>query len=204
MGEPLQFPRGVRLLRDDEISAGHAEIRRRAALAPRITTGYSISWRAEGPFAAVLEANVHAPQLWKVFQALAEALMPTVAAPILGIKQEEAVKGPYTDRSEATAVFIPYVESLQHDGFLEFGITFQHRGRVEEIFVSSTKYLRIWTNQPDAARRVLHAQGIPEVPNLEFIDNYPRRSETLSVHGGDHFLYVFDCIQRDFADLPRR
>src|SRR5262249_9853247 len=144
----------------------------------RITTGYLLHPHTEGGFTAFLEANVHADRVWEVFQALARALLPEVSAPIVGVKEEDPILGPYTDRDAALAAFEPYAESLQHDGLLEFGAIFQLRGRTEEVFVPAAKYLKIWTNEPRVAMTVLERHGIPRVESLEFIDQYPRVSET--------------------------
>jgi len=97
---------------------------------------------------------VHAPSLWDVFRDLALAILPAVASPIVGVRDEKPIYGPYTDRDSALAVFEPHLRHLVHDAFLEFGIIFQHRGATEEIFVPYAKYLRIWTNKPADVRSV--------------------------------------------------
>ena len=202
--EPLELPRGVALLRDDEMPSGSEEERLRLTAAC-ITTGFTVTPHTAGSYCAYIEANVHASMLGKVFRALAEGLMPEIAAPLVGIKDEEPVLGPYTDRVEAIAVFLPYTEALQHDGFLEFGIMFQYQGRTEEIFVRSTKYLKIWTNEPAIALSILRSHGVPEVPDLQFIDNFPRCSSTLPFDGQNTgWSAVLGRLKLDFEDLPPR
>jgi hypothetical protein len=203
--EPLAFPRGVRFPRPDEIPAGSPPDALARLMGARITTGYMVA-RPDGEgFTAFIEANIHADHVWRVVRALAEALLPEVAAPLVGIKDDETVLGPYTDRTAALAVFEPYVDALQHDGFLEFGVMFQYRGRTEEVFVRSVKYLQIWTSQPARACAVLEAHGIPPVPDLQFIDNFPRVSESLVREDGNAgWPDVLERLRAAFGELPAR
>ena len=127
----------------------------------KISTGYIRNDEGGKTFSTYFEANVHAPNVFSVFLALAQSLLPDVAAPIIGIKVDEPTFGPYTDKQLAINVLEPHRELLQHDGFLEFGITFQYQGKIEEIFVASPKYFRIWTNKPELVARVFETAGIP-------------------------------------------
>lgn len=101
-------------------------------------------------------------------------------------------------------MFAPFVEELTHDGFLEWGVMFQYRGVTEEVFVTSAKYVRIWTNDPRRAAKVLRRHAIPEVGALAFIDEYPVVSETLQRDGGDAgWSYVLERVTQEFEMLPR-
>jgi hypothetical protein len=138
--EPLILPEGIRFPHLDEVPSRQRE----RIAAARLTTGF-LGGRLDhqgSSFSDFFEANVHAPRLWNVFSDLALAILPEVASPIVGIRDEEPLYGPYTDRDAALAVFEPHVRHLVHDGFLEFGITFQHKGVTEEVFVPYAKYLR--------------------------------------------------------------
>ena len=72
--EPLIFPRGVRYPRTDEIPGGapdNAADRVADSAWTPVTTGYArIDLDGTKGYNAVLEANVHAPDLWRVFTAL--------------------------------------------------------------------------------------------------------------------------------------
>ena len=203
--ERLIFPQGVRFPRPDEFPAQYGAERERLARA-NVTTGYVLRDDRPGDsFSAFFEANVHAPRLFAAFRDLALAILPDVAAPIVGVKDDEPFLGRYTDRDAAVAVFEPYVNQLQHDGFLEFGVIFQHEGRTEEVVVRSAKYLQVWTNQPDAVRSVLHRHRIPAVRALEFIDEYPMVSESLtSADGNATWPVVVAGLQAAFDRLPPR
>jgi hypothetical protein len=154
-------------------------------------------------FRAFFEANVHAPRLWHAFRTLAEALLPEVAAPIVGVKEEDPILGPYTSRAAALAVLEPHAYHLQHDGFLEFGLVYQMAGVTEEVFVRSVKYLQVWTNHPDRAAETFAQLGLPEVPDLQFIDEYPRVSESLQTREGNaEWPDVVEQLRVAFDGLP--
>ena len=203
--EPLRFPRGVRFPHPDEIPRGGPPTRALPPAPPQITTGYRVATAEGRPYSALIEANVHADRVWHTVQALSRALLPSAAAPIVGIGGEDPVLGPYTDREVALAVFEPYVDALQHDGFLEFGIIFQYQGRTEEVFVRAAKYVQVWTNRPETARRILEECGVPPVPDLQFIDEFPRVSESLCDSAGNAgWPPVLDGLRAAFATLPQR
>ncbi len=202
--EPLVFPKGVRFPRDDEWPAGYqAELAELENVT--ITTGYVAHEQGGEGFSAYFEANAHAPEVFKVFRALAVALLPDIAAPIVGIKGEQPVFGHYTDRDAALGVFEPYVYELENDGFLEFGVMFQVGGITEEVFVHQTKYLKVWTNKPDAVRGVFKEHGIVQAVELRFIDSFPHVSETLPTQDDEpSWDYVFSRLTAAFELLPAR
>jgi hypothetical protein len=205
--EPLEFPRGVRYPTVDEIpgaSPSDAAARIVDAQTTPVTTGYVRIDRQDATgYSAVVEANVQPSDLWMVFQSLVKALLPDVAAPIVGAIDEEPLLGTYTSRDAALAVLAPYADALVHDGFLEFGCMFQLRGVTEEIFVPAAKFIRIWTNTPERAEAVLEAAGIPSVHNLRFIDEFPlvREAQPFGEQTSGWFA-VLDELRAAFSALP--
>lgn len=201
--EALVFPRGVRFPRREELPGDSREALARIAQA-RITTGYALHKAQDELFDTYVEANIHATQIFEVFRKLTFALMPDVVAPLIGIKEEEPVFGPYTHRALALSVFEPYIDLLQNDGFLEFGVIHQSQSVFEEIFVASPKYFKIWTNKQESVESVLQSAGIPRCEDLEFIDEYPRVS--LSVGDDDNAAWSgpFYAIKDEFAKLPEQ
>jgi hypothetical protein len=192
----------VRFAHSDELpGASRTEALERISRA-KITTGYCVKDKLSGSFSSYVEANVHADQVWQVVRELARAILPTVAAPIVGVKEDEPILGPYTTRTGALQVFEPFIDGLQNDGFLEFGMIFQQGGRTEEVFVASVKYLKVWTSQLAAVRAVLEGYSIPEVPALEFLDEYPRVSESLRPDGNARWPLVTEALQAAFETLP--
>jgi len=200
--EPLIFPRGVRFPREDEIPGDKQEVLDKVAQA-HITTGYVRRDAENEPFQTYIEANVHAPNVFSVFRDLVWALVPDVAAPLIGVKEDEPEFGPYTDREWAVGVFEPYVDLLQNDGFLEFGVLHQSDFGFEEIFVASSKFFKIWTNNGPKAEEVLQAAGIPRSETLQFIDEYPMVSLSLDDEGNAAWAGPFYAIRQEFVRLPQ-
>lgn len=185
-----------------DIPGDPADVLNRVALA-RITTGYTLHLANDQPWETYIEANVHATSVFEVFRKLGFALMPDVAAPLIGIKEEDPIFGPYTDRAWAVALFEPYVDLLQNDGFLEFGLVHQSESDFEEVFVASSKYFKIWTNKGHGAEEILKSAGIPRCESLEFIDEYPMVSLSVSEDGDAAWAGPFYAIQDEFAKLPQ-
>jgi len=199
--EPLIFPRGVRFPRKNELPPGNEESLARIATA-NITTGYVRNDEGGKTFSSYFEANVHAHNVFSVFKELARSVLPKIAAPLIGIKEDEPTFGPYTDKQLAIKVLESHKELLQHDGFLEFGVTFQLAGKVEEIFIASAKYFKIWTNQPELVARIFETAGIPECRKLEFIDEYPMVSLSIDKKGNAAWQGVYETVVIAFANLP--
>lgn len=196
--EPGETPRGGSPDALEQLKAAFERLK-----TAHITTGYVCYAPNKAGAMPYFEANAHADQVWLLVKAIAESILPAAAAPIFGLKDEDPILGPYTSREAAIGVFEPFVEALQHDGLLEFGIIFQRAGKTNEVFVRSAKYLQIWTTYPKAVRRILESHGLPEVPTLQFIDNYPRVSETLSLEDGSAgWPVVYEGLQRAFRSLP--
>ncbi len=201
IAKPLIFPKGVRFPRKNELPPGNEEGLERISRA-NIVTGYIRDDEGGAGFKSYFEANVHAPNVFEVFRELAESLLPDIAAPILGLEDEDPVFGPYTTRDEALTVFQPHIDALQNDGFLEFGIIFASDDKIEEIYVKASKYLQIWTNQPEIVSAVLIRNSIPRSRTLEFIDEYPMVSLSLDPGGNAHWPSVTEAIKTAFDSLP--
>jgi len=199
--ESLEFPHGVRFPRENELPGDTSEAMARIAAA-NVTTGYVIEEAIGQHFKTYIEANVHASKVFDTFRKLVVALLPEVASPLLGLKGEKPTFGPYTDREYAIAVFEPYIEPLQHDGFLEFGILHQSDFAFEEVFVTSPKYFKIWTNKGNIAESILQQAGIPKCETLEFIDNYFMVSESWNPDGTAAWPTVFYPLKEKIERLP--
>jgi hypothetical protein len=94
--EALRFPRGVRFALPDEVPRSAKDAAERSANA-QITTGFVSKTCENVGYSGYLEANIHADQVWAVFEALAESLLPEIVAPLVGWKDAEPTLGPYTN-----------------------------------------------------------------------------------------------------------
>lgn len=201
--EPLLFPRGVRFPRPDEFPPGADADMDRVRQA-QLTTGYRLHPNAAGAFSAYIDANAHAINLYPLFHDLVFRLLPRSAALIIGRKDEAPHLGPYTIRAAALRLLEPHIQALQHDGLLAFGMIAQHDGRVEQVFVQPSKHLQVWTNQPDAAREVLAHHRIPEVAELQFLEQFPLVSEPLLTDDGRaSWPLVLEQVRAGFGQLPK-
>lgn len=198
--EPLEFPHGIRFPREDELP-DDAKTEMARIEAANVTTGYLVGAAIGQHFKTYIEANVHASKVFDTFRKLVVALLPEVASPLIGLKGEKPAFGPYTDREYALAVFEPYLEPLQHDGFLEFGILHQSDFAFEEVFVTSEKYFKIWTNNGSVAEGILEQAGIPKCETLEFIDNYFLVSESLTPDGTAAWPNAFYPLKAEIERL---
>ena len=197
--ERLRFPRGVRLAGRQDIPNCTDEILKTIADAD-IRTGFTAKSTDDAGYSAYLEANVHADNIWTVFESLVMALVPSFAAPLIAHKDDDPTFGPDSQTGAALSSFLPYAESLQHDGFIEFGMIYQRAVRTEEILVTSTKHFKVWTNHGDAAQAALVQLGLCRIDALRFIDEYPRVTETIT--GAPTATAVVSAVAASFATLP--
>jgi hypothetical protein len=101
-------------------------------------------------------------------------------------------------------IFLDYKIELANDGYLEFGIANYDENSLNEIFVSSFKYMKIWTTKKELLVKTLNSFGIQQIENLQFIDEFPVVSEALSsniVKGIRHYSEVTECINREFKKM---
>jgi hypothetical protein len=200
--QPLRFPRGVRLAIEEDLPKKDRAEKLTRIAAARITTGYVAKTVADAGYSTYFEINAHADEVWKVFEALAARLLSDVAAPLIGWKDAEPTIGIYTEKAAAISLFSPHVESLQHDGFIQFGLMFQSEGKTEEILVKGSKDLQVWTNQPAICEETLLALGLSKVEALQFIDEFPRVTERLV--GDPSSQEIISSITNSFEALPPR
>jgi len=200
----IVLPRGVRFARPGEIpmkAPDDVVWGSEADIAPGVVTQPG----RPPAFDVYAEANVDAPKLWSLFEALVRALLPSTAAPLIGFKGEEPHKGHYTDRDLALAEFRPFRDALENDGYIHFGMIFQHDGVTEEVYVEPAKYLKVWSSRRDVLRAVFAQFGIPEVQKLSFLDEFPRVTDAIPFEGASPgYAHVLEALQAAFATLPER
>jgi hypothetical protein len=206
---PLEFAEGIRPARPDECPPDHQDAidAARRAAATVFVPGFTVRRPSEpgATYVADFQINVHASELMDLFGELARAIIGEIAAPIVGLKDEPPEFGAYTDRDAALEAFAPHHRSLTHDGFLGFGIIFQVTDRTNEVFVHPSKWLQVWTTDPDAVRAVLERRGIREVADLAFVDQFPLISSSLpSPSGNATWPACLEALRAAFAALPPR
>ena len=71
---------------------------------------------------------------------------------------------------------------LTQDCSLEFGLIHHSDIALEELFVSESKYLKVWSSNEPVFRQIMQLCKLEETPNLNFIDEFPKVVEQLKMH----------------------
>ena len=146
-----------------------------------ISNGYLISESDDPRFRFAYEINIDASRLWDFFWDISQALFGELddIYCIYGLKDEEMSLTDYKPKDYIKSVLEKYKYSIVHDGFLSVGVAFD-KEIVEEVFIESYKYLRIFTTQKDKVDSVLSKYDLKENPDMRFIDEFIVVSETVS------------------------
>lgn len=180
----LIFPKGIRFVRSHEIPDSNGE---KPELLEKIRNanivqGYVISHPIEeSKFRYYAEANINADKIWHIFRTLCEVLLPDEVMPIIGELGDEPLhNGEYDDKIKLLDLLEEFKFYLANDCYIRFGLGFESEIELTEIFVTPTKHFQIWVNRPDALKQVMEQYGIPESEKLQFIDEFPRTTTSLT------------------------
>ena len=176
MSRPLIFPNGIRLIFEEELPGPTKE---RAEYWDKVQSadiqcGYLIKHSDDSRFSIYVEANVDAPIIWDVFEALCEALLGKVVGLVISDKDEEPVTYSPVDKVSILSAMRPYSHQLSNDGSFQFGLVEDNGSTVVEVFLAASKHFEIWTSNQEALREVFLRFDIPEAESLQFIDEFPR------------------------------
>ncbi len=147
-----------------------------------ITNGYMFSENEDYKgFKFAYEINIDASLLWDLFWDIGDTLFEELddIYCIYGLKDEEMELTDYKPKDCIKSVLEKYKYSIVNDGFLSVGIAFD-KEIIEEVFIESFKYLRVYTSQKDKLDAVLEKYNLKENPNLRFIDEFIVCSETVA------------------------
>lgn len=197
-----KLPLGIRIPQNNEYPEGYnvksINDKRNEA---NIIQGFTIKEVSGEKFSHYAEVNIDVDKIWDVFCCLTNKLMDGVAYGILNIRDEEPTLSDFTKAEKLIEVFGSYKIELTNDGYLEFGIANYDESSLNEIFVSSFKYMKIWTTKKELLVQTLNSFGIQKIENLQFIDEFSVVSEALSsniVKGIRHYSEVMEGINREF------
>lgn len=202
-----QLPYGIRIPREDEYhttdeSMAMNESRNRA----NIGEGYKTMSVSGQKYTHYMLINADADKLWDVFVRLSKKLFSDKAYAIFGMKDEKPELSRHLPISRVLSVFEQYSYELSNDGYLQFGIASANEVSFNEVFVSSFKYLKIWTNKVDEVIQILHENHIYELEDLSTIDQFAVVSEALRPDvrkGINHYSAVLDNIHRQMRERPK-
>lgn len=154
----------------------------------------------EFPYKFYSEININNSRLWNLFRALALHL-PNEISLIFNHADEEANFGSYQDKYIVIDKLSNFTVELSQDCFLEFGVMHQTDDFLEEVFVDCTKYIKYWGMDEDWFRMVMNDFNLTEIPDLNFMDEFPKVREALRMHA-ENVLETEELIGKlriDFA-----
>jgi len=181
MPSTLKFPDGIRLAHLDELPGPEPD---RAAAWARIQSaniapGFTLTESTDSRFAFYAEANVDGQRIWAVFRDLCQRLLGPQATLIIGEIDDEPMPLGSAYTLELLALLEPHQYQLANDGWLQFGLVSKDADLLTEVFVAPTKHFKVWLSDVKCLRSVLRDHAVPEVEELEFIDEYPRTTTRL-------------------------
>jgi hypothetical protein len=184
--KPLQLPPTIRTPGLDEVPRSPEIIQRiEERASANIVQGYTIQPNPSDafPYRFYAEVNIDNDNLWQLVKALAIQL-PDEVSFIYG-DYEHPSFSKYMDKYKLFNFIEPYKTELTQDGFLEFGIIYQDKIYMEEIFVKGAKFIQYWGMDEQRFRKTLKDFQIDQVPGMKFIDEYPLVTEALRMHRQD-------------------
>lgn len=170
-----------------------------------IVEGYNIRTVAGENYSHYAEANIDADRLWDVFVALTKRLISENAYGIIAFKEKEPHYGGLADAVNLINIFNEFKYELTNDGFLEFGIASENNGSFNEVFVTSFKYMNIFTSDAETLTKTFKKLNIQQTENLQFIDEFPIESDALEADakkGIRHYSDVIKSIEKEFKKFP--
>lgn len=146
------------------------------------------------PFKFYAEININNSRLWDLFKKLALHL-PDEISLIFNHADNEAIFGKYQDKYVIINKLSDFTTELTQDCFLEFGVIHQTENFLEEVFVDCTKYIKYWGMDEDWFRATMNEFYISEIPDLNFMDEFPKVREALRLHF-DNILETEELIEK--------
>jgi len=178
----LQAPPTIRLPRPDELPNNPEVFERlKARESANIVQGFTLNYNAthDLPFKFYAEINIDNCRLWHLFRNLAD-LMPDTLSCIYNLYQEDPIYSDYIDKTLILGQLHKHKTELTEDCNLEFGLIYHTEDHLEEIFVSDSKFVKFWGINESLFRQTMTDIGLIEIPDLNFIDEFPKVVEPLT------------------------
>jgi hypothetical protein len=161
--------------------------------AANLVEGYAYKPLKSVKYKIFAEINVNASRLWSVVLALTD-LLPATIAGIVGMKGEQPVFLPYSNKETVLNCFSRFNYELCNCGFLEFGFIFGDGNTTDEVFVKNVKYIQFWGNNRSGFEAVMERFGLTRDDSLAFVDQFPRVSTSLQILD-PKAIYFSDVIE---------
>jgi hypothetical protein len=190
----IVFPKGIRLLNSDDL-LGYPDTEEllKKVNAAVIEPGYIVHSSEDSKFQTFAEININPQQTWSLFSLLCERLLPEKSYCIIGNTDDENLfTSKYSDTKKLIELFGEFEFYLVNDCHIQIGIASALSEEFCEVFMTATKYLRIWTNKIDLLEDILKECNLIKKDDLHFIDEYPRA--TISLEYNEAFYGYQDLI----------
>ena len=182
----IELPKTIRLARLDEVPKNSTALERLQLINnAKIEEGYTFKLNGsdneehlEIPFKFYSEININNSRLWDLVISLTD-LLPDASALIIGYSETEPNYCDYKPKNDLIANLKEYKTELTEDAFLEWGIIYNDKGSITEIFVPDSKYVKFWGVDIDGFKTIMTIFDLNQVDDLEFIDEYPKIREPL-------------------------
>jgi hypothetical protein len=200
-----KLPLGIRVPRDDEypsdVDVSEVNENRNSA---NIVEGFTFKEVSADKYNYYTEVNVDADRGWDLFCCLTNSLIKENAYGIVAFKGQEPKLSQFTNVNTILNILEKHKFELTNDGYLEFGIASYDENSLNEVFVTSYKYFKIWSKEKDSLINALINFGLEEVAELQFVDEFPVVSEALTdeiAKGSMHYSGVLDYIEKEFSQI---
>jgi hypothetical protein len=187
----LIFPQGIRLAgSEDLLNFPNALDILNEVNAARIEAGYTLFYADEQIAYNYAEINIDSQHAWALFCSLCEKLLPTEVQLIIGgiDDEEELFIGRYSTTLNLLELLEQYKFYLVNDCHIQFGFVNLLSGDVFEVFIATTKHFKVWTDKVNILKDIMKDYNLPQVNDLQFIDEFPRITIDLE-YSGDFYEY---------------
>jgi hypothetical protein len=179
----LQLPPTLRTPRIDEVPNYSGVLDKFSEIKnSNIEEGYIFheNLTSEYPFKFFAEINIDNSKLWTIFVDLLLD-MPNDLSCIYNLLDNDPKHSVYRAKDEILECLENYKTELVQDCRLEFGLISNTEIALEEVFISSVKYLKYWGINDNSFRQKMHKHGLVEISKIKFIDEFPYVIEPLTL-----------------------
>lgn len=177
----LEMPPTIRFPKPEEIPAIPEIIARMKDIEhANLVEGYLLNYNhsLELPFTFFAEININNSRIWDVFLQLTKQL-PNQVSLVWSLNGSESNHSKYIEKQNILKYISPFKTELTQDTKIGFGLIFQTNDKLEEVYMSVTKTLKVWSSNEIAFRQLLNQLGIDEIRNLDFIEEFPYVTQPL-------------------------
>lgn len=182
----IELPKTIRPARLDEVPKNSTALERLQLLDDaKIDEGYTFKLKEKDdkehkkiPFDFYSEININNSRLWGLVIALTD-LLPDVSALIIGNSESEPNYCDYKPKNELMDKLKKYKTELTEDAFLDWGIIYNDKESLTEIFIPDSKYVKFWGVDIDGFKTIMTKFDLNQLDDMKFIDEYPKVREPL-------------------------